>query len=234
MIPFFSTIGFHFSNFFNFFNFQTDMDIQDLYNRLCGSNDGRLLRPTAFIAQVEAFPAFAELPLPDSPDEREQYFRLLADYGISLYAVGRYGGAAGVLTRVITLLEADKEKDGLWRTGVYEQSLLYRCHVLSAQGHQEAARRDAFVLLAHCPDELQYRRLVHGFEAGFRAQGYRKASHWLLVVLFAGLLITVARPADPSVRFLGHLLGGAGAVGGLVNYVVWKYWYASWKKRQEK
>lgn len=83
------------------------MDIQDLYNRLCGSNDGRLLRPTAFIAQVEAFPAFAELPLPDSP-------------------------------------------------------------------------------------------------------------------------------ADPSVRFLGHLLGGVGAVGGLVNYVVWKNWYASWKKRQEK
>lgn len=210
------------------------MDIQDLYERVYDGHEGRLLRPTAFIAQVEVLSGWVEQLLPDSPDGRERYVRLLADYGICLYAVGRYSKATDVLTRVIALLEADKEKDSLWQTGVYEQALLYRCHALSAQDCQEAARRDAFVLLAHCPDELQYRHLVHAFEARCRTQTYRRVSTRLLVVLFAGLFITVVHPADPSVRFLGHVLGCAGAVGGLVNYVVWKHWYTLWKKRESQ
>lgn len=208
---------------------QTDM--KELYNWIY-DNCGQPLRPTAFIAQIEACRGCTEQPLPDLPDERARYFRLLADYGISLYAVSRYAEAAAVLTRVLTLLEADKTGEELWQTGIYEQALLYRCHALSAQGDKEAARRDAFRLSGHCPGERQYRHLLDGFELYFRTQTYRRRNRVALVVLFVGLAITVSHPADPSVRFLGHVLGGSAVVGGLANYIVWKYVYERWKKRK--
>lgn len=202
------------------------MDIQDLYNRMYDGGS-KLLRPTAFITQVEACTGFAELALPASPDERKCYFRLLTDYGISLYAVCRYDAAAGVLTRVISLVEAGED---VWQTDVYEQALLYRCHALSMCGNKGAARQDAIQLLEHCPDEFQYRHLVYNFEIYFRTQSYRKVNTWALLLLFVGLLITVIHPADPSVRFLGHVLGSSGIVCGMINYGFWKYGYMRWKK----
>lgn len=208
------------------------MDIHDLYNRIY---DGRntLLRPTTFIMQVEACPGFAELDLPTFSDEKKCYFRLLTDYGISLYAVCRYELAVSVLTRVISLVE-DVEVEDVWQNDVYEQALLYRCHALSMRGDKETARRDAVQLLEHCPDELQYRHLIYIFEVYFRTQSYRRVNTWALSLLFVGLLIAVIHPADPSVRFMGHILGNAGVVCGMVNYGIWKYGCMRWKEKQKK
>ena len=40
---------------------RTDMDIQDLYERVYDGHEGRLLRPTAFIAQADFFTALCAM-----------------------------------------------------------------------------------------------------------------------------------------------------------------------------
>lgn len=63
---------------------------------------------------------------------------------------------------------------------------------------------------------------------------YCQVNFYALLALFAGLLITLTRPADPSVRFLGHVLAQGSMAIGLGNYVLWKRWYTRWKRKRVK
>lgn len=208
--------------------------MQELYDLMYGNNAG-YWRPTDFIARIEAWSGFANLPLPDSATERDCYLRLLSDYGYMLYAVGRYESAVAVLTRALRLHEDTAVASGaVWQSASYEHALFARSCALSALGRKEAARQDALLLVARYPDELQYSHLLHGLELYFRNAAYRKVNLYALLGLFAGLSITLTRPADPSVCFLGHVLAQAGMVIGLGNYVLWKLWYAKWKRKRIK
>ena len=210
------------------------MNMQELYNLMYGDNAKRC-RPTDFIARIEGCPGFADQPLPELATERDRYLRLLSDYGYMLYAVGRYESAVAVLTRVLRLHEDTADRpEVVWQSASYEQALFVRSCALSALGRKEAARQDALSLVAHYPGELQYSHLLHGLELYFRNAAYRKVNLYALLALFAGLLITLTRPVDPSVRFLGHVLAQGSMAVGLGNYVLWKRWYTRWKRKRVK